>query len=157
MTEPQKWLERVRRLPDGEDILQEAWALVLAYSQHHDVKNLYALLNRTVRHLLADRFRRRARHPHVSAEAMNVAGLISDPAPGPDEVLDGELRLRETKKALLAGGASELTCNVFFATQGIYTYKEVAARLGVSVSAVEKRVARALRILERSGLSKDPP
>ena len=72
--------------------------------------------------------------------------LIVDTQPSPDEVLAAEECLKRMSGALDA--VSRRTRDVFFMHRldGL-TYSQIAIRLGISVSAIEKHVASALATL----------
>jgi RNA polymerase sigma-70 factor (ECF subfamily) len=71
---------------------------------------------------------------------------LVDLSPSPDEVFAAEQRLLKIRRSLAA--LSERTQQAFFLhrLEG-FSYAEIAQRLGVSVSAVEKHIANAVAVL----------
>jgi len=95
---------------------------------------------------LASNARRDAHLDLYSEEPVENLTLIIDTNPTPDEVLAGDECLERMREALDA--VSQRTREVFFMHRldGL-SYTEIAQRLHLSVSAVEKRVANAMAIL----------
>lgn len=129
---------------DADDLVQEAFLRLEGYERSHEVRSREAFLVSTAVNLSIDQGRRAARTPTAHfAEAL--ANVPSPDAP-PDEVLAGRQRLAhlregierlpaETRRILLARRIDNLS------------FKAIAMREGLSVSAVEKRVARATLML----------
>lgn len=129
----------------AEDLVQEAVLRLHVYTRDAGpVVDREAFLMRTVLNLAVDAHRR-GRWDRYEAESVEELEL-ADLGPSPDEVLAAEQRLLHYEKAL--DRVSERTREVFFMhrLQG-FTHAEVARRLGISVSAVEKHVASAVTVL----------
>ncbi|HEX6866719.1 MAG TPA: sigma-70 family RNA polymerase sigma factor, partial [Caulobacteraceae bacterium] len=71
---------------------------------------------------------------------------LADSSPGPDEVLQGRDRLRRLREGLEALKPRTRDMLLAQRLEGL-SYAEIAAREGVSVSAVEKQIARAVLFL----------
>lgn len=129
----------------AEELVQEAVLRLHVYTRKGGrVAEPEAFLMRTVLNLAVDAHRR-GRSDRYEARSVEELELV-DLKPGPDEVFAAEQRLSRYKAAL--DRVSGRTREVFFMhrLQG-FTHAEVARRLGVSVSAVEKHVACAVTVL----------
>jgi RNA polymerase sigma factor (sigma-70 family) len=130
---------------DAEDLVQEAVVRLFSYTRKAgEVRNSEAFLTRTALNLAID-LHRSARRDRFEPESVESLPLL-DIAPTPDEILAAEQRLLSMKRAL--DEVSRRTRNVFFMhrLQG-FSHSEIAGRLGISKSAVEKHIASAITIL----------
>jgi RNA polymerase sigma factor (sigma-70 family) len=134
------------RADEAEDIIQEAFARLEAYTRVKEVCSEEAFLTRTALNLVRDRARRARVAPFENATI--DLETIADVNPQPDEIVRGRERLRRvqsgldrlddlSRRCLLARRVDELS------------YGEIAAREAISVAAVEKRVARAVLFLTK--------
>ncbi len=126
----------------AEDVVQEAYIRFAAAVEGGKVDNPVSYLYRIVRNLAIDTFRR---------ESRQIAGLLSDAqfqalpeeTPAADRTLVARRRLRQ-----LEGAVAELPERTrrIFVLNRLHgeTYQEIADRLGVSVSTVQKHLMRAL-------------
>lgn len=146
-------LRRVKRLlrrhgaspEDAEDLVQEAVLRLHVYARAgNEIRSPESLVVRTALNLAIDA----ARQSHADLyEATPVDELtIADTQPRPDEVFAAEERLICMREAL--DRVSLRTREVFFMhrLQG-FSHAEIASRLGVSKSAIEKHIASAVTIL----------
>jgi len=139
---------RGRTREEAEDIIQEAFVRVKVYCDEGGVVNQpEAFLVRTVLNLARDVREHEHRELYV-AEAVETL-TIADCSTKPDEVLAAEDRLRELERTLDA--ISPRTREVFFMHRldGL-TYAQIADHFDVSVSAIEKHIARAMSALGRT-------
>lgn len=131
---------------EADDIIQEAFARLEAYTQAKEVCSQEAFLTRTALNLVRDRARRARAAPFENA-TLDLE-TIADVSPQPDEIVRGRERLRRaqtgldrlddlSRRCLLAKRVDELS------------FGEIAAREGMTVAAVEKRVARAVLFLTK--------
>ena len=130
---------------DAEDLVQEAILRLHIYTRAGaEVRNPEAFLTRTVLNLAVDAHRR-AHSDRYERDPVEELDLI-DSSPMPDEVFAAEQRLLRMKEAL--DRVSTRTREVFFMhrLQG-FSHMEIARKLGVSKSAVEKHVASAITAL----------
>jgi RNA polymerase sigma factor (sigma-70 family) len=141
-------IRRGRSREDAEDLVQEACTRMLEYSRTgKKVDNEEAFVRRTAEHLHIDEYRRLARHPVVDASLEQVELTLSllQAGPTPDEVLAVEQRLFKVREGLEA--YSRRTCEIFMAHRAGCAYEEIAAAHGISNSAVEKHIRRAVEWL----------
>jgi len=136
---------RGRTSDDTDDLIQEAYLRMQAYlRQGRQVREPEAFLVRTSLRLHSNARRYARRHPHVE-EAIEDLNLL-DTAPPPDEVLEAEQCLQRMREKLDA--VNPRTREIFFLHRlDELSYAQIAERIGISVSAVEKHVARAVAIL----------
>ncbi|HEY3655261.1 MAG TPA: RNA polymerase sigma factor [Steroidobacteraceae bacterium] len=136
---------RGRTCEEAEDLVQEAFVRMQLYCQQGGVvREPEAFLVRSVLNLAVDA-RRRDRRDLYEKQSVEDMYLV-DLSPSPDEVFAAEQRLLKIRRSLAA--LSERTQQAFFLhrLEG-FSYAEIAQRLGVSVSAVEKHIANAVAVL----------
>jgi RNA polymerase sigma factor (sigma-70 family) len=136
---------RGRTSEEAEDLVQEAFVRMQVYCQEGGaVREPEAFLVRTVLNLAIDA-RRRDRRDLYESQSVEDLYLV-DLSPAPDEVFAAEQRLLKIRRSLET--LSERTQKAFFLhrLEG-FSYAEIAQRLGVSVSAVEKHIASAVAAL----------
>lgn len=131
---------------EAEDLIQDAFLKMQEYCERGgQVRQPEGFLVRTVLRLAANARRDAHRNLYCEEPVENLT-LIVDTTPTPDEVLAGDQCLERMRDALDA--VSRRTRDVFFMQRldGL-SYAQIAQRLGVSISAVEKHIASALAIL----------
>jgi RNA polymerase sigma-70 factor (ECF subfamily) len=153
------WLMRFMRRridndSEAEDLVQEVFVRIAARDSSEPVEHLGAYVMRTAQSVIADRSRRwRSRRGdlHIPFEAEAHGGEEIDP----ERVFTGREDLRAATAALLS--LPERTRNVFILRrlEG-HRHREIATHLGISVSAVEKHMVRAIQhIVKRMGQGLD--
>lgn len=139
-------LRRGNSQAETEDLIQEAFLRMHEYCEKGgEVRRPEGFLMRTALRLAANA-RRDAHRELYSERSVEELNHLTDCAPRPDEVLAGHQCLVRMREALDA--ASPRTREVLFMQRldGL-SYAQIAGRLGISVSAVEKHIAKALVIL----------
>jgi len=139
-------LRRGRTREEAEDLIQDAFLKMQEYCERGgQVRQPEGFLVRTVLRLAANARRDAHRNLYCEEPVENLT-LIVDTTPTPDEVLAGDQCLERMRDALDA--VSRRMRDVFFMQRldGL-SYAQIAQRLGVSISAVEKHIASALVIL----------
>jgi RNA polymerase sigma-70 factor (ECF subfamily) len=136
---------QTRDREDAADLAQESIGRVLALqSAGHAVVDLRALLFRTARNLLVDRHRRAQVRRHEDLHALAEAELPTAPVhQQPEEALSSQ----QTVRAYLAAiEALPPRCREVFVLHVFdeLTHAQIAQRLGISVSMVEKHVVRGM-------------
>jgi len=130
---------RVASRHDAEDVIQEAYLRVLRYSAEHAVQSEERLLFSAARNLAVDDSRRRKVRERSVADC---AVLAAEDSPSADEVVDARQRLKHVESAIASLPAR---CRGIFLMHRIdgMSYSQIARSVGISVSAVEKHIARA--------------
>jgi RNA polymerase sigma factor (sigma-70 family) len=131
----------VKSREDAEDVIQEAYVRLLRYSAEHEVKHPERLLFSAARNLAADSRRRRKSRERTEARYALLEASAFD-WPASDEVVDARQRLKQVEDAV---NTLPPRCQQVFLLHRLkgMSYSEIAAHCGISVSAVEKHIARA--------------
>lgn len=142
---------RVRSVSEAQDLVQDVFERVARTIGTQAIRNPDALIFRIAVNLLRDRARRARRRgvevPLPSEEMTEIAdALIVDLSP--ERVVLGELSLSEVLQAL--SDLDERTRAMFYLCRlENLKIKEIGNLYGISESAVEKHVAKALAHLSR--------
>ena len=142
-------LDRVVRAtrgsPQAEDYLHTAFLRLEDYRRSHAVENPAGFLVRAAVNIAADEARRPVNR---SADPRPVEDLIeiADSEPLADEVLAARTRLERVKAGLAQLSPRTREIFLMHRVEGL-KYREIAAELGITVSAVEKHVAKAALFL----------
>lgn len=129
---------------DVDDIVQEAFARLEAYTRKQELRSSEAFLVTTALNVGRDQARRRAKMQAVPGEF--DLDTIADAAPSPDEQLASRERLRRANSGLARLNSTTRRCLLAQRVDGL-TFSQIAEREHLTVAAVEKRVARALMFL----------
>ncbi|ROT93428.1 sigma-70 family RNA polymerase sigma factor [Altererythrobacter sp. FM1] len=129
---------------DAEELVQEAFLRLLQYRKDNEVGREEGFLVRTAVNLSIDANRRARRFDVVSEPVDDL--LLVDETPDPERVAIGRSRLEH-----LVAGFERLDPKTRAMVkarriEGL-SMREIALRDGVSVSAVEKRIAKAMLFL----------
>lgn len=129
-----------RARDEADELIQEAFLRLQEYRQSRHVVEPEAFLVRTVQNLSIDAYRVKARRG-LHTVANDVLERLVDPGPLPDEVLSSCERLQRLRAGL--ENLSPRTRNVvlLYKIDGL-SQPQIAAQLGISVSAVEKHMAK---------------
>lgn len=133
-------MRRGRSAQDAEDLMQEAWVRLASYGQDKPVHSPEAFLMRTALNLSVDRYR----HELVQGELVSLEDVVLlDVAPSAEAAVLGKERV--ARLAVCLGRLTERTRDIFLAHRidGM-TYAEIAEAYGISVSAVEQHVSKAM-------------
>jgi RNA polymerase sigma-70 factor (ECF subfamily) len=137
-----------RRIPnpsEAEDLVQEVFSRIVARDSEQPVEHLGGYVFQVAASVLADRARRRGvRHAdgHVPFDVERHGETDFDP----ERVLSGKQALRAATAALLSLPERTRTVFILHRLEG-RRYREIGQQLGISVSAVEKHMARAVQHL----------
>lgn len=145
-----RWLtgyfrRRIRDDSDVEDMVQDVFARIVTRDSVEPIKNLGGYVLKIASSVIADRARRRGvRHSdaHVPFDPDFHASEEIDP----ERVLSGKEDLNAAVSALLSLPERTRTVFVLRRLEG-YSYRDIAGHLGISVSAVEKHLVKALQHL----------
>lgn len=146
---------RVATREDAEDVIQEAYLRVLRYSAEHEVESQERLLFSTAKNLAVDS---RRRHSVRQRTAVDYAFLesLAQTWPPADEVVYASQRLRNLEAAVEQLPPRCRDVFWYSRVDGL-SYAQVAAHLGISVSAVEKHMARACLLIDAMLNDDDAP
>ena len=125
----------------AEDLLHSAFVRLSEYRQQHTVDNPSAFLVRTAANLAVDE----RRHAQVRRESPIDIGDMLDVADGQPlhtEVLAAQERLSRVMAGLDALGPRTREIFLLHRIDGL-KYREIAEQLDITVSAVEKHIAKA--------------
>jgi RNA polymerase sigma factor (sigma-70 family) len=124
---------------DAEDLVQEAFLRLEAYTRAHEVEVHEAFLVRTAVNLSVDQ-NRRARRAPFDRRALDL-DLVADASPRPDEVFTARERLRRAQEGLMQLSPRARRILLGQRLDGL-SHAELARQEEISVSAVEKHIAR---------------
>lgn len=135
----------VRDRTEAEDLAQDVCVRILRRGELETLDHFTAYVFQVADSVLKDRHRRRVVR-HSDHEAVFDPETYRDPSPGPEQQLLARDALRTT--SILLAQLPERARAVFVLRRldGL-SFAEIARRLGISVSAVEKNMARATRHL----------
>jgi RNA polymerase sigma-70 factor (ECF subfamily) len=131
---------RGRSPHDIDDLMQEAFLRLQIYCRDRVVQHEEAFLVRTVLNLSAEQGRRASR-ANVCTAGNDLSEII-DPGPHAEEILAGEQRLRRLEQGLQRLTPRSREVFLLHRSDGL-SYLQIAEQLDISVSMVEKHVARA--------------
>lgn len=127
---------------DVEDVLQEAFVRSFEAEGHHEIRDARAFLLRTARnvaldHVTSARYRRTG-----SLDSLDEEAFIDEAAPV-DAQVDAQRRFLAFCEAV---GSLPEQCRRVFVLRKVYglSQQEIATRLGIAQSTVEKHIARGL-------------
>jgi RNA polymerase sigma factor (sigma-70 family) len=129
---------------DAEDLIQEAFLRLHVYCQSQEVQKQDAFLMRTMLNLSIDSHRREHQELYVKGSPEDL--LIADLRPTPDEDLATQQRLYRVGVVLDALAPRTREVFLMHRLEG-YGCAQIATTFGISVSAVEKHIARAVLAL----------
>ena len=132
---------RTHNYDDAEDLLHTAYLKLVNYRAQTPVDNVPAFLVRTAINANIDN----RRHSKVF-ENVAIDQRLEDSAPLQDEVVGTRIRLVRTKAGLDKLQPRSRQIVLMHKLDGL-KYNEIAGRLGISPSAVEKHMAKALLFL----------
>jgi RNA polymerase sigma-70 factor (ECF subfamily) len=135
-------VRRIVRRHDVEDILQEAFVRSFEAENRQTIHDARAFLLRTARNLALDHVTRAAYRRTGSLDGLDEEHSIDDAAP-PDAQVDAEQRFLLFCQAV---GSLPEQCRRVFVLKKIYgmSHEEIAARLGIAPSTIEKHIAKGL-------------
>lgn len=133
---------------DAEDILQELWFKVERLEGDGPIADPRAYIFRMADNLMHDRVRAAIRRTHRE-QAWSDAGYDpsgEDETPSPERTVAARQRLRRVERALATLGERSQSIFRRFRIDGV-PQSRIAQEEGISVSAVEKHLQRAYRVV----------
>ena len=135
---------RGRSVDDTDDLIQEAFLRLHVYCREHAVRAPEAFLVRTALNLSADLYKRERQ---VRMETGTLEKLILvDPNPAPDVIYAGQKRLLHWMAGINALSPRQREVFLLNRAEG-YSFPQIAERLGITLSMVEKHAAKAVLFL----------
>lgn len=136
-----------------EDLVHDVFAKLIVYEGWRGVTNVGAFAARTMKNIALDTVRRRKIVAFDLSADLDRFGF-ADEAPIADRVLEGHDDLKTLARLI---GELPPQCRRAFTLCKVYglSHAEIAARLGLSVSTVEKHVMRGLRFCSEH-LAREP-
>ena len=146
-----RWLARLRlQDSDALDIIQESYALLLERERLDDILNPRAYLFQVAHSLMMRNIRRARIVPILAIEELGTIE-IADKAATPEQKAIGLDDLRHLSE-LIADMPEQARQAFVFRRIHTLSQREIAQRMGISESTVEKHIARGIRWLgERLG------
>lgn len=133
---------RTRGSGDAEELLHAAYLRLLRYRAQQTVGNVAAFLVRTAVNIGVDNYR----HERFIADIAPDDVEMPENSPLQDEVLASRARLERVREGL--SRLTPRTREIFLMHRlDDMKYREIAERLGISQSAVEKHIAKAALFL----------
>jgi RNA polymerase sigma factor (sigma-70 family) len=140
--------------PDtANDLLQDIFFRLVNYRSSEPVSNPRAFVYRIADNIATDHLRKNKVVLVGLQEPDGEAADLIDPSPSPEQVALSQQQLDRCEQALTA--LSPQTFNIFLLSRYAgYTHSQIAEKLGISVSWVEKCMMTALKHLKNT-LNKD--
>jgi RNA polymerase sigma-70 factor (ECF subfamily) len=147
-----------RRFSDGspagvEDLVHETFAQLIGFAGWRGIDNVAAFAVRTLRNE-AFKIARRSKIVSISVMSDLDSLGVADDLPGAERMLEARDELR-----LLARLIADLPpqCRRVFTLRKVYglSHEEIAVRLGLSISTIEKHVIKGLRLCSER-LAREP-
>lgn len=145
-----RWLtgyfrRRVRNDSEIEDLVQDVFARIVARDGSEPIENLGGYVLKTAASVLNDWGRRRSSRGAGSHVAFDSA-LHGEGGFDPERILNGREDLQAVTAALLCLPERTRTVFILRRLEG-QKFQDIASHLGLSVSAVEKHMVRAIHHL----------
>lgn len=130
---------------EAQDLAHEAYAKVLPALRDKEISQPQAFLYTTAKHLALDQLKRRTRAPFDASQPADSAAALSS-APGVEAIVMAreEWALLERVVAELPPGCRQV---LLLRTIDRMSHAEIAEKLGLARSSVEKHLLRATRLL----------
>jgi len=137
---------------EAQDVAHDAYLKVFPVMEKHEAEKPEALLYTTARRLAFNRLKRRRIAPFASEPPSD--DLNASPQPGVVQQVMARQELQQLEAAIaqLPEGCRAV---LLLRKIELLSHQEIADRLGIAVSTVEKQHARALRLL-RTALTQRP-
>ena len=140
---------RISVSADVEDLCQEVFIRLLKRAELGAIDNAEGYIFQVAANVLRDRFRTAGRRLTVVGDVSDEESSLENEELSPERVLLGKEAVARMMRALLA--LPERTRMIVMLNRyELLSAREIAARLGVSVSLVEKEMMRATALLRDS-------
>jgi RNA polymerase sigma-70 factor (ECF subfamily) len=132
---------------EAQDMAHDAYLRIYPREGRPPAERPEALLYTTARNLAFNRLKRRSISPIIPGASSLDTAASSAPDVAQQVMARQELRLLETAVAELPEGCRAV---LLLRKVELLSHREIADRLGIAISTVEKQHARALRLLRAS-------
>lgn len=146
-------LTMVQSRETAADLVQETYLRLLGLADRQVVEQPRALLHRIATNLAIDHARREKNRLHDSGDAEATLNVAS-PVPSQERQLQAKQRFHRILQSTEVLPPRTREAFLLYRVYG-YTYREIACRMGISESAVEKLLMRALDQFCRSVETQD--
>ncbi|MEM6267639.1 MAG: RNA polymerase sigma factor [Pseudomonadota bacterium] len=136
--------KRLSRHDDVDDLVQEVFGRLWASGDERPIRNPDGYIFQTAANLLKERYRKRGTSDATMAELPFFQPESEEITP--ERILQAKESLRLLERVLAELPARTRTVFLLHRFEGL-KYREIAERIGVSVSSVEKHIASAARHL----------
>lgn len=140
---------RVRTQEDAEELTQEVFIRLLRRPTDDQIDNIEGFVFITAANLLKDHYRSRSRRRDTqSIHGLEFESLAQDPAQDPAKQVEGRAQIGVLVEAIKALPPK---CRAVFVMHRLdeVPHTEIARRLGITVSMVEKHIATAMNHLRK--------
>jgi len=136
-------VRRIVRSPDVEDILQEAFVRSYEAEARTPIRDARAFLLRTATNLALNHVTRAAYRTTDALDDVEESATADAQGSSPEQLVDADQRFGAFCRAV---GSLPEQCRRVFVMKKVYglSQDEIATRLGISPSTVEKHIARGL-------------
>ncbi len=139
------WLSRRSAGLAVDDVIQETYAILAARESVEDIRHTRAYLFQVARSVVAHQVRRSRVVSIQAAEDLDSLG-VADEGATPEQVTIDRDELRHLAQAIAAMPAQTRQAFTLRRVHGL-SQREIAARMRLSESTVEKHIARGLKFL----------
>lgn len=131
---------------DAEDFVQDAFVKYTSYPKKESIVEPEAFITRVAQNLRRDAYRASKRQ---GEQVLDAEKTLVDPSPSLDDALLAREQVEIISKVLAT--LDPKTCRIFLAHR-VYgmSYADIARECEISVSAVEKQIAKAALIITRA-------
>jgi RNA polymerase sigma-70 factor (ECF subfamily) len=141
---------QTRSIDDAEDLAQEAFLRLWRIGEWDRIRSLEAFVLKTAANLVKDRSRRT--HTRMMLSAVPLSDLtLQDAGSEPDRVMEAVQTLTVLLQVIGRLQAGTREAFVLHRLEDC-SHAQIASRMGISISMVEKHVGRAMKALRMAGI-----
>lgn len=133
---------------DAEDLVHDTLLRIMDAQQWRQIDNPASFALRTMHNLAIDTLRRRKVIPFDALSDLGSQRLV-DGMPGPEQTASGRSELEHLAQVIAALPRQCRQVLLLKKVEGL-SHKEIAERLGIAISTIEKHLAKGLRICTES-------
>nr|WP_295105744.1 sigma-70 family RNA polymerase sigma factor [uncultured Caulobacter sp.] len=137
--------QRTGSQPDSEELVQDLFVRLLRRPGLMTLESVDGYVFEAAANLLRDKVKRERKRPMLNAVDLDRIDLADD-LPGAEDVVGGRQNLERIQAALKALSPRARTIVILRRFEDM-SHAQIAARLNISVSAVEKNLVRSMAVL----------